>query len=872
MFRRPLTLLLIALLPPVASLPGAPARAQTQAQEEEPATPTDEVEDQKKPKKGKKSKKSSRKTRKALVAALPEKYSFWLASVEMIISTEEMDSFLELQKDYQRDAFIERFWRARDPYPSTLTNEFRQRYEEAVKFVLDKFGRFDSDRSRIYLVNEPPDVMMPVDCMELWPLEVWFWQKNKKVGQNIGVLFYQSGGAGNYRIWYPDDGIQALAKFPGPGVNANELISSCSMQEQEALGFIIALVRNLGTMGFMSLLGDLQQIPKVPRGEWVETFHAYSTDLDEGAPEFPAWLQIEYPGRHQSRTVVQGVIKIPREEVEVSELADYGQTYNIMLTGEVVREDRLFDTFRYQYNFPVEQIVEEEIPLVFDRYLRPGEYELVLKLEDLNSEAEHREVVQLSVPEKDNAVPVTPTDPETARILEEANAAISSGDTTIKIVPPRGQYSTGMMRVDTLTTGKDITEVIFDLDGGQKLSKTNPPWSVELDLGSLPQMRTLRVVALNSAGQEVARDEANLNAGSHRFDARLIEPRRGQTYSRSLRAEAKVDVPEGGVIEKVEFYLNETLKATLFQPPWTQPIMLNTDNELAYVRVVAYQPDGNFIEDTVWVNAPDYMENLEIQFVELFITVLDKDKHPVMGLEMKDFRIWEDGQPQEPRRFEKVTNLPIHAGILLDVSASMEEKLATALKAALGFLEEAVTPKDRATIVTFNDHPNLAVKFTNDMPTLAGGLAGLRAERGTALYDSVIFSLYYFNGIKGQRALILLSDGDDQHSRFAWDDAIEYARRAGVAIYSIGLTLGKKGGNAKKKLVRLAEETGGRAFFIDDVGELADIYRIIQEELRSRYFVAYQSSNTADDTEFRTVEVEVERPGLEAKTLRGYYP
>jgi Ca-activated chloride channel family protein len=164
------------------------------------------------------------------------------------------------------------------------------------------------------------------------------------------------------------------------------------------------------------------------------------------------------------------------------------------------------------------------------------------------------------------------------------------------------------------------------------------------------------------------------------------------------------------------------------------------------------------------------------------------------------------------------------------------------------------------------------VKFTNDLPSLAGGLAGLRAERGTALYDSVIFSLYYFNGIKGQRALILLSDGDDQHSRFLWEDAIEYSRRAGVSIYSIGLTLGKKGGNAKKKLIKLAEETGGRSFFINDVNELDEIYRIIQEELRSRYFVAYQSTNTADDTTFRTVEVELDKSGLEAKTLRGYYP
>jgi len=864
MIRRRLTLPLLAAFLATCVVLGAPPPGLALSQDEESSPPSDEVKGGKK--------KNKKQSRKARLAALPENYRFWLESVDMIISKDERESFLELEKDYQRDAFIERFWKARDPYPTTLTNELRQRYEEAVKYVMDHFGSFDEDRARVYLVNEPPDLMMPVDCAEMWPAQVWYWQKNKKIGQPVGILFYQSGGGGQYRIWYPDDGIDALAKFPGPGTNANDVVGSCNMQAQEALGFIIALVRNMGTMGFMSLLADIQEIPKIPRGEWVQTFHAYSTDLDEGTTEFPAWLQIEFPGRHQSRTVVQGVITIPRDKVALSDLADYGQTYNIMLTGEVVRDNKLFDTFRIQYNFPEEQMVGDDIPLVFDRYLRPGDYTLVLKLEDLNSDTAHREEVQISVPEKDKAVPVTPSDPETARILEEANAAISSGDTTIKIVPPRGQYSTGMMRVDTLTTGRDITEVVFDLDGGQRLSKTNPPWSVELDLGTLPRMRTLRVEALNSAGQVVARDEANLNAGSHRFDVRLTEPQRGQTYTRSLRAEANVDVPEGSVVDRVEFYLNETLKATLFQPPWTQPILLNSDNELAYIRVVAYQPDENFIEDTVWVNAPDYMENLEIQFVELFITVLDKDKHPVMGLEMEDFRVFEDGQTQELRRFEKVTNLPIHAGILLDVSASMEAKLGTALRAALGFLEEAVTPKDRATIVTFNDHPNLAVKFTNDMSTLAGGLAGLRAERGTALYDSVIFSLYYFNGIKGQRALILLSDGDDQHSRFEWEDAIEYARRAGVSIYSIGLTLGKKGGNAKKILVKLAQETGGRSFFVNDVNELAEVYRIIQEELRSRYFVAYQSSNTADDTEFRTVEVEVTRPGLEAKTLRGYYP
>jgi len=274
----------------------------------------------------------------------------------------------------------------------------------------------------------------------------------------------------------------------------------------------------------------------------------------------------------------------------------------------------------------------------------------------------------------------------------------------------------------------------------------------------------------------------------------------------------------------------------------------------------------------VFINAPDYMENLDIQFVELFVAALDRDKRPVYELAQTDFSILEDGRPQAPVRFELVSNLPIHAGILIDVSASMDENLEIARQAALDFFQQTITPRDRAALITFNDHPNLEVKFTNDIGKLAGGLAGLKAERGTALYDSLVFALYYFNGLKGQRALVLLSDGKDEHSRFTYEDTLEYARRAGVSLYTIGLQLPKTQMEPRKRLSRLAAETGGRSFFVKEPSELAAIYETIQKELRSRYYLAYQSTNTADDDDFRSIQVEVARNGVEAKTLRGYYP
>ncbi len=156
---------------------------------------------------------------------------------------------------------------------------------------------------------------------------------------------------------------------------------------------------------------------------------------------------------------------------------------------------------------------------------------------------------------------------------------------------------------------------------------------------------------------------------------------------------------------------------------------------------------------------------------------------------------------------------------------------------------------------------------------LAGGVAGVVAEGETNLYDALIYSLYYFSGVQGKRALVLLSDGEDVGSHYRFDDVLDYARRTGVSIYTIGLGLPASQKDIEIKLSRLAQETGGRPFLVDRVKELDGVYEKIEEELRSQYLLAYQSSQEEDDEDFREVQVEVlTPPGLEAKTIRGYYP
>ncbi|MFL6197096.1 MAG: VWA domain-containing protein [Thermoanaerobaculia bacterium] len=815
---------------------------------------------------------SERKAQREAIQKLPEKYQAWLKLVDLLITEEELATFLALEKDYQRDAFIKRFWEARDAYKSTARNEFRDRWEANVEQARELFGGLEDDRARVLLLNGPPASRIEIRCSSvIWPVEVWFYASSDRIRSEFLVLFYRKWGAGPFRVWTSTDGVEAL--FTGGagdsgGHDLGTIANGCKDGDKAAGA--ISWVLNQG-MGYTLIQERMMSKPSEQTGEWVSAFNSYSTDVPEGTPPLPAKLSLEFPGRFQNRTVLQGLVSVPAGGAVISSLGE-ARTYNLLLNGEVLQNGELFDNFRYKFDFPSTGAAAagQTLPVLFQRFLRPGDYNLIVRLEDINSGKVFREERTITIPAVDRIAPAPPpSDPDSAsaRILQEANAAISTGETTVKLVRPFGELQTGMLRFDTLSTGP-IDKVTFALDGKPVLTKRKPPFSVELDLGALPRPRTLSAVAYDAAGAQIASDEMLINSDANRFQVRLAEPQRGKRYDKSLLARAEVKVPDGQTVERVEFYLNEDRVATIYQPPYQQPIVLPTSGDIAYVRAVAFLPDGNSTENLVFVNAPENMTEVQVNFVELYTTVLDKQNRPVPGLTAKDFSVTEDGVRQEIARFDRVTDLPIHAAVTLDISGSMEKSLDRARQAALQFLQSTIRPRDRAAVVTFNDHPNLTVKFTKDLPTLAAGLAGLKAERGTALYDSVIFTLYYFTGVKGQRAMLLLSDGKDEGSRFTFDDALEYARRAGVTIYSIGLGEDVD----KRKLEKLSEETGGRAFFVKNVEDLTGIYSTIESELRSQYLLGYQSNNTSGGNGFRSIDLKVNRPGTEAKTIRGYYP
>jgi Ca-activated chloride channel family protein len=263
------------------------------------------------------------------------------------------------------------------------------------------------------------------------------------------------------------------------------------------------------------------------------------------------------------------------------------------------------------------------------------------------------------------------------------------------------------------------------------------------------------------------------------------------------------------------------------------------------------------------------MEEVNVHLVELPTTVR-RENHPVDNLPESAFKVLDEGKPAKIARFEHVTNLPLAVGLAIDTSESMEDRLADAQKAAAQFFRSTLRPGDRAFLLSFDVRTQLLQPWTSNFADITAGLAKLRAEESTALYDAIVHSLYNFHNVRGQKALVVISDGKDTASRFSFDQALQYARRASVPIYAIAIGIGMDI-DARYHLGRLCEETGGNVYYIQSTSELDRVYADIQSELRSQYILGiYPPADIKPGAKWREVTVQVSEG--KAKTIRGYYP
>lgn len=270
-----------------------------------------------------------------------------------------------------------------------------------------------------------------------------------------------------------------------------------------------------------------------------------------------------------------------------------------------------------------------------------------------------------------------------------------------------------------------------------------------------------------------------------------------------------------------------------------------------------------------------------VDMVSLNVTAVDPTNHYITDLEQDDFSIFEDGIKQEVTFFNR-TQLPIALALLMDTSASMEDKLATAQEAAIGFAKRLRT-EDEAEIIDFDSRVEVLQKFTNDVSALEKAIRQTAAGGSTSLYNAIYISLKELKKMLPRatdeirrQAIVVLSDGEDTSSLVTFEEVLDLAKRSETAIYAIGMRGPRDSASrgfkeAEFVMRQLTQETGGRVFFPTEIGELSGIYGQIASELASQYTLGYVSKNGRRDGLWRRVVVRVARPNVTTRTKQGYY-
>jgi Ca-activated chloride channel family protein len=269
-----------------------------------------------------------------------------------------------------------------------------------------------------------------------------------------------------------------------------------------------------------------------------------------------------------------------------------------------------------------------------------------------------------------------------------------------------------------------------------------------------------------------------------------------------------------------------------------------------------------------------------VELVSLTVTATDPTGKFITDLDQGDFDVFEDGAKQQVTFFSR-TQQPISLALLLDTSASMEERMGIAQEAAIGFARQ-LHKDDQAEVIDFDSQVRILSPFTTDGAALEKAIRSTTPNGSTSLYNAIYISLKDLKKARAasaddirRQAIVLLSDGDDTSSLVEFDEVLDLAKRSETAIYAIGLRQGEIGRREFKEaefvLRQLSQETGGHVYFPNDVRELPKIYQSIWEELSSQYTIAYSSSNPKRDGAWRRIQIRVKRPGVIARTKTGYY-
>jgi VWFA-related protein len=289
------------------------------------------------------------------------------------------------------------------------------------------------------------------------------------------------------------------------------------------------------------------------------------------------------------------------------------------------------------------------------------------------------------------------------------------------------------------------------------------------------------------------------------------------------------------------------------------------------------QPVAPPADQQVDVSAPTI--RLGVNEVNLIFTVTDKHGHYIPNLQQRDFALLDDGKaPARVKSFHQQINLPMRVGILIDASTSIRQRFEFEQQSANEFLLQILKAKsDRAFVMGFDVTPNVTQDWTNNIDGLEAGVNRLRPGGGTALFDAVYTAcrdkLQDISRGKEpvRKAMVLISDGDDDQSRVYLDEAVKECQRAETIIYAVSTNWTPSRGKGDQVLTQMASETGGQAFFPPSVEEMSNSFRSIEEELRSQYALTYTPADFKENGAFRPIYLYCNDRRYQARTRKGYF-
>lgn len=821
---------------------------------------------------------------KVEIPALSDFYGQWLEAASPFLDDAEIAAYSALESDRQRDLFMHAFWQARldsaeEGGPRVDAALWWRRFANARR----RLGGLAGDRARALMIAGPPArIQIFGGCRGvLRPLRVWRYDAHQaralglegadRAGFDLVFLRDYDAADGLFRSWAPGRGLGELSESDTPWQRRNlgQILSFA--RERSCFRTGAAEERVMATALRDAL--DLDQLaprvaPGAPRSGWLE---AFARDLEAGALALPGdrladSVAVGFPGRDASKLLMVARMAVPTDALRRGAA---GQLFDrLVLIGELRLGSHVAQRFEQVYHLMGPPPTTEALSLDLYRRLRPGTYQMRLRLEDSRGLAILRKDLELRVP--------TPGDePRITDDLRPEGAAAPLRELTRKRVVslvtfpgleilPLAENPVGEVEVRLVTVGSGARRVEVSVDGGPPRSDDAAPFAVRLDFGDKPAEHRIEATAFDAGGRAVAQASYRVRPEKPLKVALSFEAERGELV-------ARVEAPpedEGAV--RVDFFLDDALIAVREEPPYRAALPAGAAGARGFARAVARAAaSGESSEDLLVLDPAGSTEKIQVRWIETYATVLDASGRPVTGLGAGDFRLQEEGEERPLERFDAVENLPLQVILAMDTSVSMRDRLETAVDSARRFFKTVLTEKDQAALLTFNHDLSLAVPFTSQVARLQLGASGLDAWGGTRLFDAVVFAGGYIGGHEGRRALVLLSDGSDVESTFGVREARENALRAGLAVYPI--LIGTANAETRSGLESLARSSGGRLFTIRGTSRLDEVYRQIEEELRSQYLLVHRVEPGGEPGAFRRLVVETTRPGLRVRSTTGYY-